>query len=111
MSTLFYDHLFPCEKVEITLSKLSLSSGERIEIIEIVEETIHTKTLHIILEHLPQEHHEGFLHRFHRSPHDETHLIFLRQHAHPEIEGYIREELEKSLSPLLEELLFEVISA
>jgi hypothetical protein len=104
MSTIFYDHLIPWHKVDLYIQTVGLAGEERIEIIELIEETIHTETLLVILHHLPAGKHEEFVEKFHAAPHDKEHLTFLKQHGHPEIEQRIKEAAEKIITELLTEL-------
>lgn len=97
----FYDHLIPWQRVDAYIRNLSLSPEERLEIVEIIEETIHTEVLIIIFENLPSEKRESWLVKFHAAPHDTTHLHFLCNHAHPQIEMKIKVHINAVLDKLL----------
>jgi mannitol/fructose-specific phosphotransferase system IIA component len=90
MSTVFYDHLIDWEKIERALQSLSLSKEEHLEVLELIEESLHTEVLMVICTHIPKDHHEEFLGKFHTAPHDASHLDYLRMHAVSDIEAQIR---------------------
>lgn len=104
MSQIFYDHLIPWEKVDIYIHTIGADGEEKLQIIELVEETIHTEALTVILNHLPEEKHEEFIDRFHAAPHDEQHLHYLKEHTKEEIESKIRETVESVINELMADL-------
>lgn len=106
MAKLFYDHLVSWEKLTRSLDTLGAHGEDRIEIIEIIEESLHTEILIIVLEHLPQEKHEEFLDRFYEAPHDEIHIEFLKIHAHHNIE----EKIQNRSTEIIEEILVDLLS-
>lgn len=103
MAIIFYDHLIPWHKVDAHIKSHQLSGEERVEFIEIFEETVHTEILIIILNHLSKEAHHEFVDNFLATPHDKKHLAYLKKH-HPEIEIRLKSELEKLIDQLLEEI-------
>jgi hypothetical protein len=107
MATIFYDHLIPWEKIEIHIHRLNLGHDERMEIIELIEETVHTETLIIILRYLPKEKHEEFIEKFHAAPHDKGHLDFLKEHTHPDLEEHLKKDIENMVMELVREILRE----
>lgn len=106
MSKLFYDHLISFEDLEEIMRGHELDFEEKEELHQLVDEMIHHRILGCILDHLPQNHHEEFLERFHQAPYDETLIIFLQEKTPKEvdIEKKIKEEVEKLKSELLLEI-------
>ncbi|PWU23732.1 hypothetical protein C5B42_01745 [Candidatus Cerribacteria bacterium 'Amazon FNV 2010 28 9'] len=104
MSTLFYDHLIPWEKVQVTLNGIDATVEEKAIILDHIEEIIHTHMLMYMLERLPQEKHESFIIRFHENPSDITHIGFLREHGTKDIEKEIQDAIQKTVENLLSDL-------
>ncbi|MFZ5844850.1 MAG: hypothetical protein ACOY0S_00065 [Patescibacteria group bacterium] len=90
MSKIFYDHLIVFEEVIAELDRHPLNPQERQELIALIDETMHHHILDLILSHLPREHHETFLSRFHQAPHNPKLLVFLREVIAIDIEAAIR---------------------
>ncbi len=105
MSRIFYDHLIILEKVEIELSSREFNSKEKEEIHNLIEETIHFRVMTRILEHLPRLYHEKFLDIFHKSPHSEDNLTFLKKNVE-NIEEIIKEEVSLLENALLKDIKF-----
>ncbi len=106
MSKLFYDYLIELPEIDLAIKEEKLESEEREELQKLVDEMIHHRVLVCILDHLPREHHEEFLERFHAAPHDETLIIFLEEKTPAEIsiEEKIREEIQKLKQKLLDNI-------
>ena len=103
MSKVFYDHLVILEEVEITLSSHELSPEEKKEIHQMIEESVHFRITTRILDHLPRPHHKKFLDLFHKAPHDEKILDFLKEKV-TDIEKHIKEEVALLEKELLKEI-------
>lgn len=93
MSKVFYDHLIILEKLEVALSSQDLSGKEKEEIHQMIDESIHFHMMTKILDRLPRQHHKDFLDRFHKTPHHEDLLKFLKEKI-INIEDLIRKEAE-----------------
>lgn len=78
MSHLFYDHIIAIHEVHSEVESLDLPEDEKIKIIELIEDTIHHRVIHVILDHLDHEHHIFFLEQFKQNPHHESILEFLK---------------------------------
>jgi hypothetical protein len=104
MSKLYYDHLVILEDVEIELNQMGLDRSERAEIEDLIEETIHHRVLERVLQHLPQEHHEEFLGKFTKAPHDPSLIRYLDQKIEASVERHIKDEMEKLKKELLEDI-------
>jgi len=101
---IFYDHLTEMDKVVIELDGDSLEATEREELVNLIDETFHHHTLNLILSRLPEEHHEEFLSRFHKAPHDPELLSFLKQTISGDIEKLIRVEAERIRKGFLDDI-------
>jgi len=101
MSKLFYDHLIVINEVHDTLLALKMSDEDHFQTLEVIDETVHHHVLDIILTHLPKEHHESFLERITKAPHDKTILKFLNEKSKVAIE----DEITKAIKSLKAELL------
>ena len=100
MSKIFYDHLIILEEIDIVVKDIAQTKDEQEELWKLIDEIIHHRILGTIFDHLPREHHDEFLDRFHRWPHDERHIEWLNQRVHRDIEDVIKEEvrlLEKEI--------------
>ncbi len=104
MSKLFFDHLVVREEIDIELSGLSLTDEERIELAEIVDQTLINQVLNVVLNHLPKDKHADFISRFHSSPGDTSLLEYLKLSAHPQID----EEITKHAAKLKQDILSEI---
>ncbi len=93
-TTLFYSHLINLKDLIRQLQSFGLRPEEHDEIIEIVEDTLHHRILIAILDILPEEHHEVFIARFTKTPHDRELLKFLRENAVSDPEVKIMSEAE-----------------
>jgi hypothetical protein len=102
MSMLFYDHLIVIDKIEKKIKKVSGSNDEMQELWKYVEELIHARVFDCCLGNLPEEHHNEFLDKFHKAPHDSGLLEYLNQKIGKDVEKLIKVEIKK----LSKELLF-----
>lgn len=105
MSKIFYDHLIVIEELEGVV-KRAQTHEEREELHRLVDEMIHHRVLGCILDHLPREHHEEFLEKFHAAPYDDSLIGYLQEKTPQEIdiEQKIREEVAKLKKELLKEI-------
>ena len=104
MSKIFYDNLIILEEVETEIKKAAETSEEKEELWHLVDEIIHHRVLGCILDKLPGEYHGEFLEKFHKTPHDESLIIFLKEKSGEDIEDLIRKEIENLNSELLREI-------
>ncbi len=105
MSKLFYDHLIQLTEIELVIKKNVSSKEEQEELWQLVEDMVHHKVIHVILDKLPKAHHNEFLEEFSKAPHDERHLHFLKDRTGKDIEEVIQKELATMEEELLRELL------
>lgn len=104
MATVFYDHLIPWHKVERFLVEVQPTPEEKWELVEIIEETVHTEVLTIVLSHIPESSHEEFLKRFHSAPHASEHLVYIQSQCSDDVEASIATTMEQFIEELLESL-------
>ena len=103
MAQLFYDHLIKIEEVSKELGKYRLTTVEREEILDTIDEHVHHRVLGVILQKLPKEKHEVFLHKLHDGPHKLELLEELKKDI-KDIEKLIRQEGEKIKKEILHEI-------
>lgn len=104
MSKIFYDHLIILPKVEVEIKSIAETEEERHELWQIVDEIIHHKILHVLLDKLAKEHHDEFLEKFHAAPHDEDLLDYLIVRTGTEIEEIIRMEIGRLEKEILKDI-------
>lgn len=104
MSKIFYDHLIILKDVETYIRGVVESEEEKHELWQIVDEIIHHRVLGCILDKLPHRHHDEFLQKFHKTPHDESLLGFLNERIEETIEELVKAEMELLTSEILREI-------
>ena len=104
MSKIFYDDLVDLSKVEKKINKVARSEEEKHELWKTVDEIVHHRVMGCILRRLPREHHEDFLDKFRRRPHDEGLFEYLKEKIKDDIKFFIKEEALKLGYELLGEL-------
>lgn len=104
MSKIFYDHLIILEEVESEIKKVSETKEERDELWELVDQMVHHKVFDTILGKLPKTHHEEFLDKFHKAPHDEGIFDYLKEKIGENIEEIIENEIGLLAFDLLKDL-------
>lgn len=93
MSKLFYDHLLVIDEILVELD--GIDPKDRREFLTVIDETLHNHVLDVILTHLPREHHESFLDRFHKAPHDPELLSYIQKLTVIDIEKAIAERVKE----------------
>lgn len=106
MSKIFYDHLIVLEDLENAIRQEQLEPEEREELHQLIDEMIHHRVLGCILDHLPREHHEEFLGRFHQAPYDENLILYLQEKTPKEID--IEEKMREEVERLEHDLIVEI---
>lgn len=102
---LFYDHLITLEDLERELKDVVETPEEREELWHLIDEIIHHRVLHCVLDHLPHDHHETFLTRFHDCPHDHTLLPFINDLTNNDLTELIIGEISSIQDEILQGLL------
>ncbi len=104
MSAIFYDHLISLEELEKIIKTDIDFPEEKEELWKLIDEVIHHRVLGCILDHLDTTHHEEFLLKFHKAPHDLGLIDFLNNNIGKNIKELIKQEI----GTLTLELLHEV---
>lgn len=100
----FYDHLIVFDDIESEINSLADSTDERHELWHIVDDILHHRVLDFILGHLAEEHHQEYLNHFHKAPHDEILLGYLKHRLGHDFEDLLKQELGSVAVDLLAEL-------
>lgn len=98
---IFYDHLVDWKSVNQRLAEFSLTSGERDELLRLLDETIHFEVMKHLLDVLPLHVHEYFILQVKEAPHSHEQLVFVKQY-HPHIEATISRVAGKSTARFLD---------
>ena len=98
---LFFDHLIVIKGLEKKIKKVSGSNDEMQELWKYAEELIHAKVFDCCLGNLPEEHHQEFLDKFHKAPHDTGLIEYLNQRIGKDVEKLIKTEIKKLSKELL----------
>ena len=104
MSKLFFDKHVSLEKVEKYVNQITQSLEEKEEIWQILDEVVHHKVLHCILNELDAKHHEEFIIKLHSAPHDESLLDYLADKIQKDIGTFLRAEIESLEHEILKDL-------
>lgn len=104
MSKIFYDHLIILTEVETEIKSMAESEEERHELWQIVDEIIHHRVLGCIMDKLPHGYHDEFLERFHKTPHDESLIDYLKEKINEDVEVFIRKEINKLEKEIISEI-------
>lgn len=101
---LFYDHLIiDLDLVYAEIEHLEIEDKDKRELVKLVDEITHHTIIDTILQHVHPTHHETFLEKLHQSPHDRTHLSWLKTHQ-ATIEAKITAAAKKLARQLLTDL-------
>ena len=103
MSKPFFAEIIELSEFETHFQEHEVSAEELLDLLREVEELLHAKTLDIILEELPEEHHGDFLGVFHQDQDNIAHWIFLEERS-PSIKERVIAKLAEFKQYLLEEL-------
>lgn len=105
MAKLFYDKLVSLEKLERKISEVVSSSEEREELWHLVDELLHHKVIHCILDKLDKKHHKEFVIKLHSKPHSEGLLDYLAKKIKIDIEGFIKAEVKSIESEIISDIV------
>lgn len=104
MSKLFYDHLILLDEIDSLLDKHGVDADQRHGLVALIDETLHHHTLAVILDHLPEAHHDKFLASFASAPHDPQLLTFLKERIKIDIEAAIKDQARTIKSEIIAEI-------
>jgi hypothetical protein len=105
MAILFYDHLFNKQEVIDLINSLEEAENQRSRLHQLVDDIILQGLIVMLLNKLKESKHQLFLEMIHDRPYDTEIILFLREHAHPNIEDDIKDEGEKLLASILKDML------
>lgn len=101
---IFYDHLTPKDELLAPIYSSSLDPEEVKELENLIDEIIHHKILNLILNHLPDEHHEAFVGLISKDPSSSQIIVFINERISFDIEveisnhfKSIKSEIEKDI--------------
>ncbi|KKQ43406.1 MAG: hypothetical protein US60_C0002G0014 [Microgenomates group bacterium GW2011_GWC1_37_8] len=104
MSKIFYDHLIILEEIEVHIGNIAKTFEEKEEIWKLIDELIHYRVFNLILDHLPRDHNEEFIEKFHKAPYDGRLLTFINERTQQDMEKVIRQEIKLLENEILEEI-------
>ncbi len=104
MSKVFFDKYISVKKLEKYISLVATSLEEKEELWQLVDEILHHRILHCMLDELPKKHHKKFLLKLYDAPHDENILQFLQQKISKDIKSFIELEVESIEHEILKDL-------
>lgn len=105
MSKLFYDHLLELDDLKSEIDAITESQDEKEELWQLVDEIIHHRILHLILNNLDDKYHPEFIEFYHKCPHDETIVVFIEEKIGENYEQLIKDEANLIASEILDELV------
>lgn len=104
MSKLFFDKYISLKKVEKYIAQVSDSIEEKQELWSLIDEIVHHRVLHCMLDELPKKHHKKFLMKLYDAPHDEDILNFLQEKISKDVKSFIELEIESIEHEILKDL-------
>ncbi len=104
MSIIFYDHLTPKEEILIIIKKSDAPENQKGKALQLVDDILHQGIVDFILKQLPKKHHHPFLKRLHSMPYDPEILTMLKGRIADDIEDKIREEANRLIKKVRQEL-------
>lgn len=104
MTKIFYWHLIEFNPLKTELVKKGITEKEISELLIEAEEIIHHKTLSLIFDHLPKQHHREFTIRLAKEPHNREIMVFLQQKSGIDIAQAMAENIRLIMNEILEDL-------
>jgi hypothetical protein len=105
MPIIFYDHLISKSEVVNLIASLEEAENQKNKLLQLVDDIVYQGIILMILNKLSESKHSIFLEMVNERPYDIEILLFLREHAHPEIETHISEEGQKLLGMIIKDML------
>lgn len=105
MAIIFYDHLFSKQQVIDLINEVEEAENLRAKLHQVVDDILYQGIIIMLLNKLSEKKHHVFLEMVHERPYDTEIILFLREHAHPNIEDDIKAEAEKLLVTILKDML------
>lgn len=104
MTKIFYWHLVEFSPLKTELVKRGVAEKEISELLIEAEEIIHHKTLSLIFDYLPKQHHREFTIRLAKEPHNREIMVFLQQKSGVDIAQAMVENIRLTMNEILEDL-------
>jgi len=104
MSIIFYDHLTPRDKIIVIIKESKAPENQKGKALQLVDDILHQGLVDFILKQLPEKHQRPFLKRLHSMPYDPEILTMLKERIADDIEDRIREEAERLINKVRQEL-------
>ena len=104
MNKIFYWHLIEFHPLKTELVKKGITEKEIEELLIEAEEIIHHKTLSLIFDHLPKQHHREFTIRLAKESHNREIMVFLQQKSGVDISRLLTENIRLTMNEILEDL-------
>lgn len=104
MSILFYDHLTPKDELLIIIKQSKAPENQKGKALQLVDDILHQGIVDFVLKQLPAKHHRPFLKRVHSTPYDPEILTMLKERIADDIEDQIRDEAERLIKKVRQNL-------
>ena len=104
MSKVFYDHLIELDDLRSEIDVYTSSLEEKEELWQLVDEIIHHRILHLILDNLDHKDHTEFIEFYHKCPHDEVIVVFIKERIGDKYEEIIKNEAKKISDEIMKEI-------
>ncbi len=104
MSIIFYDHLTPRDKIIVIIKESKAPENQKGKALQLVDDILHQGLVDFILKQLPEKHQRPFLKRLHSMPYDPEILTMLKERIADDIEDRIREEADRLVNKVRQEL-------
>lgn len=99
----FFSHLLDTDQLIMLVERYLEVEEEKLEILDMIDSTLHHRVMDRVLHELDEGHHEIFIAEYSRDPGDEELLFFLKKHI-PDIEDVIRSESKSTQASLFEDI-------
>ena len=93
MTKIFYWHLVELDPVKTELTNRGVGEKDLREILVHIEEIIHHRTLSLIFDHLPSDHHKEFSLRLAKNPSGQEIWDFLYQKTQKDLNSEIKKNI------------------
>ena len=104
MSIIFYDHLTPRDRIIVIIKESKAPENQKGKALQLVDDILHQGLVDFILKQLPEKHHRPFLKRLHSMPYDPEILTMLKERIADDIEDRIKEEADRLVNKVRQEL-------
>lgn len=104
MNKIFYWHLVEMSPLKTKLADRGVEESDLFEILDHVEEIIHHRTLSLIFDSLPIEHHQEFTSRLVKNPQAKEIWSFINEKAQKDLSLEIEKNIRETIMEILEEL-------